>query len=619
MIDYAGQNNVLESELNQTDVLRPMPRRKQLPSAAIQDEYRLYIRKVRKPEVSSRQVVLRTLHWSGAGCRLLWRYLGKRVHGRVSPAHKGELLRKFFQEVGGTGIKIGQQLSSRVDMLDFAICSELAQLTDNVPAFKFNLAKEIIEQSTGRQIVEIFESIDPEPIGSASIACVFKGMLLSGESVAVKVQRPGVANQFAADVACLDLFTRLLELLTLVRPGFFKHLRSEMENLFYQELDFVQEARYQSLYRRDCKQAGISWLTAPYVYHDLCSQNLLVSEFVTGVLCADLVRAVETGDQAMLENYRRHDIDPKKVATRILYQAWWRRYEESFFHADPHPANIIIQPGNDIVMLDFGSCGITNAKNRRNDLAYARYVMKDNISALVEIAVNNAMPLPRIDVEEFRSHLERYLWQNRLSQVSKEAEWWERTSAGVFLGLAKANRDLNIPLVPNMLEIIRATLLYDTIALRLYPRFNVNALFRRYLKKSMQRKGQRYRDSMQNVRAADRASRGYAELARVQDTLQWGAYWLDSVTEQMPVNFQLLSGKGSYVFSLLFRLLMNIGIIFAGTAGIAWLFFMPTSGEAEGLIRQIVLHPLFLAVTGLLTLQAMRRIAFRLSDSDPNK
>ena len=124
---------------------------------------------------------------------------------------------------------------------------------------------------------------------------------------------------------------------------------------------------------------------------------------------------------------------------------------------------------------------------------------------------------------------------------------------------------------------------------------------------------------MQKVRAVDRASRGYAELARVQDTLQWGAYWLDSVTEQMPVNFQLLSGKGSYVFSVLFRLVMKIGIVIAGAAGIAWLFSIPGFGREAGFVRPILLHPLFLAITGLLTLQAMRRIAFRLGDSDPNK
>lgn len=603
------------------DVLKPMPRRKQLPTAMQQDDYRLYVRKVRKPEISVLQVFQRMIVWAVAASRLLFRFSKIRFKGRVDAADMGILLRLFFQEVGGTAIKIGQQLASRVDMLDFKICSELTLLTDRVPPFEFDQAKEIIETSIGKPMLDVFESIDTEPVGSASIACVFRGILLTGEDVAIKVQRPGIAEQFASDVACLELLTRSMEMLTLVRPGFFKHLRTEMENLFYQELDFIQEARFQSLYRRDCKRAGIKWLTAPYVYHHLSSLNLLVSEYVEGLICADLVKAVETDDQLMLELYAHHDINPKVIAKRVLYQANWRRYEEAFFHADPHPANIIILPGNEIVMIDFGSCGLTTAQNRRNDLAYVHYALKNDISAFVEIAVNNAMPLPRIDVEEFRSYLERYLWQNRLAQVSKEAEWWERSSAGVFLGLARANRELNIPLVPNMLEVMRATLLYDTLALRLHPKLDLHTFFRRYIKKSNQRSSNRFKRRMKKERHRDRVNRKYAEAARVIDTLQWGEYWLDSVTDKIPVNFQFLSGKGAYVFNILFRWLMTTGTILAGTIGLLWL--LASTGnlnipqtELPGLI---LTHPIFLIVFGFLSLQALRRIAFRLGDSDPNK
>lgn len=603
------------------EVLRALPRRKQLSADEARDDYTLRIRRVRKPKVSFRHMVGRAAVWiSGTGLLLL-RLGRERLSGKVEARRVGELLRMFFEHVGGTGIKIGQQLASRVDMLDFAICTELTALIDRVPPIEFNQAKSIIEESIGRPITEIFESIDTEPIGAASVACVYKGILRSGERVAIKVQRPGIAEQFAADVACIDVLTRVLEFLTFFRPDFFKHLRSEMEDLFYQELDFVQEGRYQSLFRRDCKRAGIKWLSAPKVYHELSSINVLVTGYVEGVLCMDLVKAAETDDTAMLEVYKRIDIDPKVVGRRILFQAWWRRYEEIFFHADPHPANILILPGNEIVMIDFGSCGVTGARGRRNELAYARYADQDNISALVEISIYNSMPLPPIDVEEFRNHLERYLWQNRLAQISKEAEWWERTTAGVFLGVAKANSDLKIPLMPNILEIMRATLLYDTIALRLYPGFNLNSLFRRYRRTAARRRGRMFRRRMNRETQFDRQARSLAEQARTRETLTWGRYWLESVTENMPVSFQLLSKKSAYVFSIVLRLLMNLGIILGVAAGAAWIVTSTDGGTGDpgNLLIRTLKHPAFLVIAGLLTFQALRRIAFRMRDPDPNK
>lgn len=602
------------------NVLRPLPRRQQRPGGEAQEGFTLRVRRVRRPTVSFLQMAHRAAVWASACSRLALQLARSRVSGEIESRLVGVHLRAFFERVGGTGIKIGQQLASRVDMLDFAVCTELSALIDRVPPIEFDQARSIIEQSMGKPATEVFEAIDPEPIGAASVACVYRAMLLTGEKVAIKVQRPGVAEQFAADVACVDMLTRMLEFFTLVRPGYFKHLRSEMEDLFYQELDFVQEGRYQSLYRRDCKRAGVKWLSAPKVHHDLSSINVLVTEYVDGVLCMDLVRATETGDTEMLEFFERLDIDPKIVARRILYQAWWRRYEEAFFHADPHPANILVLPGNELVMLDFGSCGVTSARNRRNDLAYAKYVLRDNISALVEIAINNSMPLPHIDVEQFRSHLERYLWQNRLAQISKEAEWWERTTAGVFLGVAKANRDLRIPLMPNMLEIMRATLLYDTIALRLYPGFNLNALFRRYMRKAAKRRGRVLRRRIKREREVDRQARRLAEKARIRDTVEWGQYWLESVTENMPVSFQLLSRKSAYVFSVILRLLLNLAIILGVSVGAVWLTALTTgvSGSPSDLVIPTLSHPIFLAVTGLLTFQALRRIAFRVSDPDPN-
>lgn len=602
-------------------VLKPMPRREQTDITYSEDEYMLRVRRVYKPNINIIYAMRRTAVWFIATSQLLIKITRDRLLRKNNPASQGRYLREYFEQVGGTGIKIGQQLASRVDMFDFAICSELSKLIDDVTPLPFDKAKEIIECSLGKHFPEVFESIDPDPIGSASIACVYKGVLLNGDKVAIKVQRPGIDQQFCADVVIAEVLTRIMEFLTIAKTGTFKYLRFELEHLFYQELDFIQEARYQSLYRRDCKNEKIKWLYAPKVYHDLSSINVLITEYIEGFACSEIVRAVETNDTEMLATFYSLNINPKKVARRILYQSWWRRHEKPFFHADPHPANILVLPGNKIVMIDFGSCGTTAEKYRKGELAFARFTATDNITALVEICINNSTPLPPIDVEEFRSHLERNLWQNCLAQISKESEWWERTSAGVFIGLAKATKELNIPLVPNMLSIMRATLLYDTLALRLYPKFNLSKLFRRYIQYSNARRQKLYRKQSHRKYSRYLAARQVAEKARFRDTFEWGQFWLDAVTRNLPVGFQLLSKKSAYVFSVLLRLIMNIGILAGLTILGLWLFTF--SGELtiipDEMIKKIISNPVFLTLLALMCLQALRRISFRLSDPDPNK
>ena len=603
----------------QRAMFQPMPRRPQLAVNSRESDT-VRIRRVRRPRVSAWKVVVRAGQWLRAGCLLAFRKAGDRLRGRVSPRRSGVRLRQFFEEVGGTGIKVGQQLASRVDMLPFEVCAELSTLTDRVPTFAFNDAMNIIARGLGRAPAKVFAMIDPEPIGSASIACVYQGVLHSGERVAIKVQRPGAAEQFVADVACVDLLTRTMELLTLVRPGYFKHLRLELEHLFYQELDFVQEARYQTLFRRQAKRAKLDWVSAPRVFHQFSDLEVLVSEYVDGVLCSELVAATETGDIASLTAFKLQGIEPRRVAARILHQAWWRRYESTFFHADPHPANIIVKPDSKIVMIDFGSCGTTSARQRTNDLKYHYYAMRDDSSALVEIALNNAMPVPHIDVEEFRGHLERYLWQNRLAQISKEAQWWERTTAGVFLGVAKANRELGIPLMPNMLEIMRASLLYDTLALRLYPKFNLNRLFARYGRKAERRRQREHRRAQRNQSHANRLARFYSEQSRVQESLRWGGYWLESLTRNLPVEFHLVSRKSAYVVTVLLRLMVALGVVAALGVGLGTLFEPSTGVERDfgDTVQGVLGHPTTLTVAGLLVVQALRRISFRVRDPDPN-
>src|SRR4029077_17002851 len=120
-------------------------------------------------------------------------------------------LRRMFERMGGTAVKIAQQMAMRIDLVPYAYAFELTKLLEKVPAFPVDAAIKMIERTTGRPLHEDFVSLDPVPIGSASVACVFQGVLHNGERVAVKVRRPGIGVLFMADCRALIWVTNVLE------------------------------------------------------------------------------------------------------------------------------------------------------------------------------------------------------------------------------------------------------------------------------------------------------------------------------------------------------------------------------------------------------------------------
>ena len=146
---------------------------------------------------SCRRLLRRVPHcgcWGAVSCVFVVRQLADRWRGTTSDARLGIHLREVFQSMGGMAVKLGQQLSVRLDVLSFETCQELTRLTDKVRPISLRDARDVIEEQLGCPLEEVFSSFDPAPIGSASMACVYQAHLLDGTHVAVKVQRPGIAD-----------------------------------------------------------------------------------------------------------------------------------------------------------------------------------------------------------------------------------------------------------------------------------------------------------------------------------------------------------------------------------------------------------------------------------------
>ncbi|TMJ27425.1 MAG: AarF/ABC1/UbiB kinase family protein, partial [Alphaproteobacteria bacterium] len=304
------------ARIDEPNVVRPMPRRRASHSIQAVTVALPRARRVRF-KAGVMLAVGRVFVWLGGFVRFYFGNLIDVLMGRSSVERRAVRLRRAFEGGGATFAKLAQQMSIRADMLPYAYCAELGRMLDQAPAFPTEQAIAIVERSLGQPLGDVFEVFDPEPIGSASLACVYQARLKTGTRVAVKVRRPGIGPLIAADLRALDWLLIIGETLTIIPSGIARNFREEFETILFNEMNFRTEARYTDLFRRRAAKRKKD-VTAPRVFFQYCSEEVLVSEFVSGVWMWELMAAVDRNDQEFLANVLRIGIDPKSLARKIV-------------------------------------------------------------------------------------------------------------------------------------------------------------------------------------------------------------------------------------------------------------------------------------------------------------
>ncbi|MBZ2187968.1 phosphotransferase [Alcanivorax sp. JB21] len=255
-----------------------------------------------------------------------------------------ERLRRALEEMGPTFVKLGQILATRVDMFPQDWIDEFGKLQDNAPPIPYDTLLPLIEKALGKPVNKVFREIDPVPLGVASIGQVHKATTLRGEAVVLKIQKPGIRAKIDSDLRLLRHLARLAvdnsAELRRYRP---LELIREFERSLGRELDFTTEARSADRIRKNLRR--ITWVTVPRVYWQYTSATLSVQELIEGIPARHLDKLDAAG------------IDRPLIARRGATIAWKMALEDGFFHADPHPGNFLIMPGNRIGMLDYGMVG----------------------------------------------------------------------------------------------------------------------------------------------------------------------------------------------------------------------------------------------------------------------
>ncbi len=322
--------------------------------------------------------------------------LGLDARAAASPAAQAERIREALERLGPTFAKLGQVLSTRPDLIPVELADELAKLQDRVSPLGEDEIVRVMEQELRVPWEDVFASIEPEPLAAGTIGQVHLATLESGERVVVKVQRPTAREEIMRDLALLELFAEkalgregLRE--TVDIPALVQHLSGSLRR----ELDFLQEAA--NIERMRELLAPYGRLGVPRVYRELSTQRLLVLEFVEGVPIRDSEESPE-----------------RREAARQLLESFYRQIlVEGFFHADPHPGNLL-WTGERIVLLDLGMVGEVGSELRELMIVLLLAFARNDPAFLAEAVLMLAGEEHRADLDldalaqEFGAFVERF-------------------------------------------------------------------------------------------------------------------------------------------------------------------------------------------------------------------
>lgn len=279
-------------------------------------------------------------------------------------------MRLMFEALGPTFVKVGQILSMRSEILPQSFCDELAKLRADADPMPYSTVLDVLAAEYGRPADEVFAHIDPKPLGSASLAQVHRATLKTGEDVAIKVQRPGVRETMAQDVSIMRSIAKAAT--KVIRTSQIVDLKGVVEELwdtFESETDFLIEARNLAEFKRFAVR--FKYMDCPTAYTELCTEHVVVMEYIDGISVSHPGRLVDAG------------YDLKEIGTKLVDNYATQILDDGFFHADPHPGNIIIR-GGQIVLIDLGMTGRLDQRTRAvlKEMIFA--VAKQDSPALAE-------------------------------------------------------------------------------------------------------------------------------------------------------------------------------------------------------------------------------------------
>ncbi len=301
-------------------------------------------------------------------------------------------LRLMLQDLGTTFIKLGQLLSTRPDVVGDRIANELANLQDDNPAITYEQVKEIVERELNGNIDDLFEEFKHDHLATASIGQVHEAKLITGERVAVKIQKEGITDKIDLDLRILkyianraDKFNSNLKKINL--PG----IMEEFDRSIHKEIDYNNE--FMNMQRIEMNFVDNPSIHIPATYPEYCTSKVLTMEFIDGTKLNDVYES--TSDE----------FDKKALAKNVLDSYLQQLFIDGFFHGDPHPGNVMILEDNVVCYLDLGMMGFFDEKFKKDLSEVVLLFMDQDVDGLI----NQLMYMDILDYDIDTSSLRRDL------------------------------------------------------------------------------------------------------------------------------------------------------------------------------------------------------------------
>jgi ubiquinone biosynthesis protein len=508
---------------------------------------------------------------------------GADLVSKVSPAKKDvgvyERIRCAMEDLGPTFIKFGQIMSLRPDLLPKELLAELEKLQDDVPAIDFEYIEKVVHENLGKTISQVFSVFDVEPIAAASLSQVHKAVLKhEGVIVAVKVQRPGIHKLIQADLDILETLADFLdrqfdELKTYELPDLIQTIRRHMTT----ELDFRIELSNMKIARSNAVDTPIY---VPRGYQTYCTEKLLVMEFVQG----DKYGRIVPGSIH----------DEQRIAKQGLSAAAKQILEDGFFHADPHPGNLLVTEQTNLCIIDWGMVGRLTEKDRFELIELLGSVVDKDSDALMHSMLRLCHPKENAD----KPHsLERDLLS--LLDTYHAVPIKDMRIGQFLIDVMTIIRDHQLQLPIDYVIMIKALVTAEGSARQLYPELNVVAEIREYVRHLAKSRFQpeviwrNLRNSMANLWAFQRELPGQIQqiisklhsgdlkLQLNHNNLEKLAYSIENASNRLTMaviagavimgsSMIITTGVGPYLFG--FPALGVIGYLLSVVLGL-WLIF----------------------------------------------
>ncbi len=379
-------------------------------------------------------------------------------------------LRLALEELGPTFIKFGQILSTRPDFLPPDFIKELEKLQDKVPPFSSFYAQKIIEKELNKPLKKLFKKFESEPIAAASLSQVHKAILPNNKVVAVKIQRPGIKKTIELDLKILENLAGFLE--NRFYNGWVyqpKLIIIELKKAIEREIDFTNEAYNFERFRMNFKDTED--IKVPKIYWEMSTSKILTMEFMKGTKINEIT-------QGKYKNV----FDAKKVAKRGAQAILKQILEDGFFHADPHPANLLVQPPNTIIMLDVGMVGYLDEETIFKIAKLLQAIIDRNIEKIINCLENLGAVIKEVDRISFRQDLKELL--DRYFGVPLKHLEIKKISEDML----KVMVEHHLVLPSSFVLMLKALSMEESIGKKLDPDFDMISTAKPFVKKILRKK-----------------------------------------------------------------------------------------------------------------------------------